>query len=213
MKRKNFLVYVVSILLTLGLASCGSDNESNSENNVAAPAVTTAPTPAITSGLSTCEGSSSFEDFKNRVNEGRFVQELSQQETYIFDERELTVSESELFGWDWTRTKRYSYVSLGQFTRWSERGTNNANHEAGNSKEAVRNYLMQILNNATSHRLSQNSIGGKAYEVLSNTGMVYQINLCYPLVANPVVRGNQQTGDYYTFMYVGNGGFSTFPSF
>jgi|GEM_PF-3506360 len=210
MKRKNFLVYVVSVLLTLGLASCGSDNESNSENNAAAPAVT----QVVTSGIGTCEGSSSFDDFKNRVNEGRFVQELSQQETYVFDERELTVSESELFGWDWTKTKRYSYVSLGQFTRWSERGTNNANHEAGNSKEAVRNYLMQILNNATSYRFAQNSGGGKAYEVLSNTGMVYQINLCYPLVANPVVRGNQQTGDYYTFMYVGNGGFNnSFPSF
>lgn len=203
MKTKNFLVLFLASALTFGLSSCGKDNE-NSPGPAAAVGVTN---PIVTgSGISTCETSSSFDDFKNRVNQGRFVQELNNNETYYFVEMEPEVNSGEFLGF--IPYNRVSWDQIGNFTRSGVKGTDQATHEAGNSKTAVRDYLMNILNQARQHRG-----GGTYYEVLTYSGHVFGIHLCLPLAANPVYRAETQTGRSYFYTGTGNFGNNTIFGF
>jgi hypothetical protein len=196
MKRNKLLTLLLIGFLTIGLSSCGDDNEKG-------------PAP-VTSGTSsnpfngvdyvnnTCQSSSSFEDFKNRVNAGSFVTELNNNETYYFVEQEPETDQGKFLGFIPYNTFRW--ITLGQFTRSSTKGTSDVNHEAGNQKLNVRDYLMAILNQTQS---GQYRGGGSYYEVLTHSGDVFGINLCLPIAANPVYRANSDTGRRY--FYTGTG--------
>lgn len=193
MKTKNFLVLFLAAALTFGLSSCGKDNEGGP-----APVTSVGVTNPIVSGtgVASCETSSSFDDFKNKVNEGRFVQELNQNQTYYFVEMEPEVNEDSWWIFNYNTIK---WNRLGDFTRSSVKGSDSATHEAGNSKTAVRDYLMAILNQASQHRGS-----GNYYEVATYSGQVFGIHLCYPIAANPVYRREVNSGRSYFFTGTSN---------
>ncbi|MCR9206312.1 MAG: hypothetical protein NXH75_17150, partial [Halobacteriovoraceae bacterium] len=91
---------------------------------------------------------------------------------------------------------------LGEFTRSSVRGSQEATHEAGNSKTAVRDYLMAILNQAQQHR--KGTANGSYYEVATYSGQVFGIHLCYPIAANPVYRRETNSGRSYFYTGTSN---------
>ncbi|MCF8060806.1 MAG: hypothetical protein K9K67_15995 [Bacteriovoracaceae bacterium] len=208
MKRKNFFTLLMIGLLTFGLSSCGDDNEKGGPLPVTSG---TASNPFNDNGYvnNTCQSATSFEDFKNKVSAGSFVTELNNYETYYFVEQEPETDQGKFLGFIPYNT--FKWVTLGQFTRSSTKGTSEVNHEAGSEKVVVRDYLMAILNQKSQHRG-----GGSYYEVLTYSGEVFGINLCLPIAANPVYRANSQTGRRYFYTGTGssqsNGyfGFTTF---
>jgi hypothetical protein len=194
MKRKNLLVLVLSAFLTLGLSSCGNDNEKGPEPVNSGTASN--PFTNVDYVNNSCQTASSFDDFKNKVNNGYFVTELNNYETYYFVEQEPEIDQGEFLGFIPYNT--FKWNTLGQFTRSSTKGTNQVSHEAGSDKVNVRDYLMAILNQAQQHRG-----GGSYFEVLTYSGQIFGINLCLPLAANPVYRADNQTGRRY--FYTGTG--------
>lgn len=179
MKRKNVLNLLLMAFLAMGTVSCGSDNEG-------APAPAPAPSttvnnPITIQGQDTCQQASDFNQFKTFVNEGRFVKEGSDVETYFYVEQELERKDSKVL-WIFDTT-RYKWVVLGDFERIGRRNSDEVTHEAGNSRTAVRDYLVNILNNAVD--VNGN---GKYVQVQTSSGMLYGIDLCRPLAANPVME-------------------------
>ncbi len=165
--------------LAMGTVSCGSDNEG-------APAPAPAPSttvnnPITIQGQDTCQQANDFDQFKTFVNEGRFVKEGSDVETYFYVEQELERKDSKVL-WIFDTT-RYKWVVLGDFERIGRRNSDEVTHEAGNSRTAVRDYLMNILNDMVDFRGD-----GKYVQVQTSSGMLYRIDLCRPLIANPVMQ-------------------------
>lgn len=189
MKKQNFLVLILAAAMTFGLSSCGSDNEKGADPVTSGANPVTPINPS--NGVTSCEQASSFEDFKTKVNEGRFVKELNNNQTYYFVEMEPEINEDSWWIFNYSRIK---WNRLGDFTRSSVKDTDQATHEAGNTKTAVRDYLMAILNQAQQHQGS-----GSYFEVATYSGQVFGIHLCYPIAANPVYRREITDGRSYFF--------------
>lgn len=201
MKVRDIFAFGVAILLITGISSCGKKNESDPGNNTANG---TSNTNGLLPNYSNynCKTSTSFQDFKNKVSQGQFVSEISNTETYYFVEVEPQINEGNWWIFDYNTIQ---WDKIRDFTRSSTKGSTSVSHEAGNTKTAVRNFLMNILNSA-----SQNQVigGGSYYEVVTYTGERYGINLCYPLAANPVSKVNQYTDRSYFIRGTGSSSIS-----
>jgi hypothetical protein len=81
-----------------------------------------------------------------------------------------------------------------------------ASHEVGSTKEAVRNYLMGLLDQKVQHRG-----GGSYFEVLHGNGDIFGIDLCKPIAANPVFRWSDSTKERYYFSGSSAGSFNSSP--
>lgn len=203
MKRRNTLTFILLGLLSLSMISCGSDNNGDGGGNNSTPPVVATPTVTITGALDNnyvnlynCESSSSFDDFKNKVNSAYFKTERSHTETYYYVEQELDIDvNTRKFLWMIPyNTTTYSWDRIGEFERHGQRGVQEISHQEAYNKTEVRDMLNSILSNAVNRRG-----GGSYYEVLLNTGEVFGISLCVPITANPVYRYNMQSGIRYYY--------------
>ncbi|MEC7278134.1 MAG: hypothetical protein VXV96_17565 [Bdellovibrionota bacterium] len=197
MKTKNFLTLLMAGLLSLGLASCGSDNEGGSTLTGVDPITGNNP---VGGGVTSCSAASNYQDFKNRVSNGQFIQESSSYETYFFIHQEPEIKNRDWWIFSST-TVRWNYI--GDFTRTSTKDSDTVTHEAGSTKTAVRDYLMSILNSATNGRdrnMYDGIVGNDSYiEVLTSSGMIYGIDLCKPIGANPIFEMDSDSGERYYY--------------
>jgi len=201
MRRTKLTSILFALIIVTGLSSCGGD-DNQTETNVVSGTSPVTNVPTFTTG--TCESASSYDDFVSRVNNYQFIAEFSNYETYYYQEQRLDRNERELFGF--IPYNSSSWDNLGQFSRTSSKGSADVSHEAGSSKENVRNYLMDIIN-----RKVQQRGGGSYFEILTNTGEVFGISLCVPIGANPVYRWSETSQERY--FYIGTSANSSNSSF
>ncbi len=170
MKVQNWKKKTVSLvglsLMVLALGSCGSDNK---------VAVTPAPdtsgtnesTATATSETSSCQTTSSFSEFKERVSNGAFIQPSANRSVYYYNSADKN-------SWNiWI-------IKYNDFTRSYNGDLNYVQHEKGNTVDAVKNFLVTKLNEA-----KDTSGGGRSYTIETTSGEIYTIDLCKPIVANP----------------------------
>ncbi len=170
------------MLMTLG--SCGSDNK---------VAVTPAPDTAETSestattsnGTDSCQSSSSYADFRSRVASMNFLKNSTTKETYYYYECE------EKDGWFGIN---YDSCRVGNKIRSINTDTGFMRHEGGNTREAVRDHLLSLIDNAVDA-----SGGGSYYDIEASTGELFRIDLCKPIVANPTIWLSADEEESYRF--------------
>lgn len=197
MKRKNLFILLVSAFLTLGLSSCGSDNEG-------------APPPPVVGGanpigaldpnysLTSCANASGYQDLRNKVHAGQFVTEINDIENYQLGRYEFEEGEK------WYHLDSYKRVDI--VTRASYKGQDRVVHEAGTSKAAVLDRLKSIVDNAVNYV----PMYGK-HEIYHADGSVYRIDLCLPIAANPVAEKNT-SGDILMLEYSNRNMGSNYPT-
>ncbi len=190
MKRKNLFVLMFAAVLTIGLSSCGSDNEGAPP--APAPAVTNnnPVTSTTINGVSQCATATTYNDFRNKVHNGEFVQETRDIETYRIAEYQFKENDG------WWIFDTYKFERMGSFDRTSYKGEDRVVHEVGTTKTAVLNHLKSIVDNARNHAGM-----GSYHEILHTDGMIYGINLCSPIAANPVYVRDPQSGDFEMLEY------------
>jgi hypothetical protein len=196
--KTNFSKFLIALIVTAGIVSCGSDNESGANVVSGASPITNVPT--FTTG--TCESASSYDDFYNRVNNFQFIKESTEYQTYYFSEQELDEDDCRFLGINCGTT--YKWKTIRQFQRSSIRDQDSVSHEAGSTKESVRNYLMGILNQKVQSRGA-----GSYYEVLHANGDIFGVDLCKPIGANPVFRWSEQTKERYFYQGSSSGSFGS----
>ena len=183
--KKRSLVSVLLLVLLFGFG-CGKSNESGEEannNNVSNTNPFTNSNGNNYVGNQQCGQAFNRDQLRSVVNNGQFISEYYSFETYHMQEIRTNINESELFGIDWLSYNTISYDVIDEFQRSANRGFDSANHEYGNSKNAIRTQLLSIIDSATGYR----SNGGSYHEVMTSNGDIYGINLCYPIAANPTM--------------------------
>lgn len=196
MKRKNLFILLVTGLLTLGLNSCGSDNEKAPVPTVNAASPVGALDPNF--NQTSCANATSYTDLRNKVHAGQFVTEINDIENYQLGRYEFREGEK------WYHLD--SYRRVDGITRASYKGQDRVVHEAGTSKAAVLDRLKSIVDNAVSYVPTY----GK-HEIYHADGSVYRIDLCYPLAANPVAERNT-SGDIIMLEYSNRNMGSSYPT-
>lgn len=203
MKRNDVLSLILVGFLSVGFVSCGSDNEGK-PGVAPAPSVTSENPFSTSNSVTSCQTASSIENFRDKVSAGKFMAERSTYETYYYVEQEPEIDKGKFLGFIPYNT--FKWETLGDFTRMGRKDSDEISHEAGNNKANVRDYLMNILDNRKDVR------GGGSYvEVLTHSGMIYGIDLCKPLAANPVYEADSNTGRRY--FYTGTNSSNSNPNF
>lgn len=199
MKRKNLFILLVSSLLTLGLSSCGSDNEGKPVPTVSSASPVGALDPNYEQ--TSCPTANGYNDFRGKVHAGQFITETRDIESYTigsyrFEERD-----------GWWIFDTYNYTRIGSTTRVGYKGVDRAVHEQGNSKSAILDHLKYIVDQAVNHQGA-----GGYHEVLHSDGTIYGINLCSPIAANPVyVRNSDNSVEILEYSSSNMNGFN-YPS-
>jgi len=167
-------------LMAIILTSCGG-----SKSNTSAAQNTSQSTVATgtVQGVDSCQTSSSFADFKNRVANMNFVKNSSIRENYYFYDCQ------QKDGWFGIN---YNSCNGTSMNRSINTDTGFIKHESGNSVQAVRDYLSSLVNSAIDA-----TGGGTYYDVKTSGGDLYRIDLCQPIVSNPVKwLGSNQSSSY-----------------
>ncbi len=160
--KASWWKFVLLALLTAGVVACGKDNKAGTSS------VTTGN--PLTNGVSTAVTSSSFEEFRQQVVNGQFLNQASAVVEYRLKEVRFKTS-------SWSTTGSYIY-------RRYDKTINFVEHEFGNDIVAVHNKLIEIANQG--NNFTAIKVGASAYEVRTTTGAKYIIDLAQPLVVNPV---------------------------
>jgi len=161
-------------LVAVALASCGGSNKSNVP--VAQDTSQSTTETATVQGTDSCQTSSSWADFKSRVANMNFVKNSNIRETYYFNDYHCQQKDI-LWG-----AMSFNSCSGSRMTRSINTDTGFIKHESGNSVEAVRDYLSSLVNSAVDA-----TGGGTYYDVKTSSGDLYRIDLCKPIVANPII--------------------------
>lgn len=173
MKKRNVFIFLVSALLAFGLTSCGSDNEGG-------PQVVTSPANPINNfnNLNSYQ-QDTITNLRSQIDSDRFVKTNYFVTTEMEEfERVSEVREVRCLFWD-CDVQVTEFVSLGTQTRTESYNT--INHPNGNTRAAVENYFLSLVNRTIDVRLS-----GSTYYLLLDNGDMVNFNLNYPMSANPV---------------------------
>lgn len=193
---KKLLVTLASIMLLGGLASCGKDNKkgSDSNNEFSNPFVNT----SVAAG--SCSSAGSRQELRDKINGNIFPAERYDYDTYFYIKGRIVIKDKELFGVSWLPYQQASFEYETDFTRHSQRNSENASSEFGGNKPTIRDNLLSIVDRAVSYRGN-----GSYVEILDTNGDIYGFNLCAPLAANPVYHYDKSDDKQYSFNRVTNG--------
>lgn len=161
--KASWWKYVLLALLTAGIVACGKDNKAGTSSTV----VNGNP---LTNGVSTPVTSSSFEEFKQQVINGQFVNQINAVVEYRLTEVHFKSS-------SWYLTGSYIY-------RRYDKTINFVEHEFGNDIASIHNKLIEIVNQGNNFTVIKRA--ASAYEIVTASGARYIIDLAKPLVVNPV---------------------------
>jgi hypothetical protein len=178
--RKSVLTTLVMLFALAITPGCGSkDNEAgDSGNNTNPNNNTTVVNPIVIDGRETCRTDLvNFDDFKTAVSNGEFINQ--QYPIVVFYVQKM-------------RKRGILWVSSTSSSRISY-DNGNLTHEYGNSKEAVRDALMDKLNDSVSSRFLDS--GHFQFEV--SNGDQYEIDLCSPIAANPLKFYDKSANEYH----------------
>ena len=184
---------LIGALLLLAV-SCGKgNNNSVADNSVASV------TPQYSG---TIVGGATFEAFKAEVNAGHFYPQPSYENVhryYYFDPSKSSSNCHTTGGFfKITTCSGTSQVMTFPLSRRSTLSTGTIQHELGTTYDAVRNGIMTILNNAD----YPVRVTDTYYRVQTTDGDIYEINLNYPLIANPVAHYNASSNNYFYATYL-----------
>jgi len=175
------------LVILLGLGSCGKDDNNN---NNTAPVVTPVATPVpttttatVSAETDTCVTTSSFSEFRQRVADMAFIKPSYTRENYYYYDCEEKEGRFKI---------DYNKCTISGNVRTVNTDLGSVRHEEGNTKEAVRDFLLGLIDNAV------NTAGGGAYyDIKSPNGEWHKITLCQPLVANPTAWISDDEEDSY----------------
>jgi len=169
-KKKGYRLIGLSLMLA-ALGSCGSDNKVE----VTTTEDVSTSTATVTSETSSCVTTSSYTEFRERVSNMAFIEPSYNRMFYYFNECESKTKEI-FFDLIDVNSKTCSSSSI---IRSQSIDAGIVRHEAGSSKENVRDYLLTILDNP------DDVTGGGSYYDVKYSGDWYRIDLCQPMIANP----------------------------
>ena len=177
------------VLVLCGLiGACGKDNKAAAPNSGV-------PNIVNFGNNSPVNISSSFQNIKNRVIANQFRQKISSSETYHFENCTNSVSTGSWWIFDFNS---YNQNCGNSFTR--SYGSVSIQHEYGNSVEAVRAQLSNLINSAVD--VNGATLTDSYVEFKANDGYIYIYNLNYPIIANPMSRRSANGSSYYYFSYL-----------
>lgn len=198
---KLFNKLIVMALLCSLFVGCGSDEEGGAPAQpVQAPAAPTTPAPVTSAGL----GSSSFDDFKNKVVAGQFASLATQNKDYYYQECSVETRDGKwyTFGQDFNVTS-----CNGTFLRRVSSGNVDREDDNRNSEADAKAFLSSIMSSVSANmaQVDASATDGSAYYVISGDKL-YKIDLTFPAIANPVesyglelvpYQGYRPTGESY----------------
>ena len=179
MKTRKCLFSTLVMLFALALTpGCGSkDNEAGDENQ--STNQNTVTDTVIVDGRESCRTDIYDKDtLKTAVSNMEFIQQNYPIVMY-------QVMKAKRQGILWT----YS----NSFMRTSYDGQTSVSHEYGSTKEAIRDELVSKINDSTTYY----KIGSGYHRVTLSNGDVYDIDLCSPIVANPLNYYDSSENEYH----------------
>lgn len=201
MNKKQSLVMVFALLALV--SACGKKNETqNSQSSSSNPYGNPYNIPYSGQPY---DGAplNSWDDFRNRVAAGNFAVKRTPTEIYYFRKYSGNSTSSKSCLWIFTcySTSNGSYSS---FTREDRSNGVIVNGLCGNDSgttsctpERIRNELINLVSSAYPGQVQK--ISASSYAFMTNSNLIYYIDLAMPIAANPVKRQDYNSGAEYQF--------------
>lgn len=211
MKTKKVMSFLMALILSVSLYSCGGDNATGDGEGI-----TENHSDTITGTITNDSNLSTIENFQKNVAEGRFKAPKSSTSRFDYIKDIYSTSSRSTVSFYCNipficDDQEYNTISASDIMtrRLNTNGTisrDSVDQGLSTNQTTLRNELRDKLNAAVNrtrphfNMFYYTQVRANAYAIQPGDDYEYVIDLNVPLAANPVFRRNLQTGETYDFV-------------